>query len=50
MMVQQVVENTGCDLIVKEPVQETEPPTYEELRLLRIIDPTGIYIPRLEQK
>jgi glutaconate CoA-transferase subunit B len=46
MTVQQVVENTGCDLIVKEPVPETEPPTYEELNLLRIIDPTNIYIPK----
>lgn len=46
MTVQQVVENTGCDLIVEEPVPETEPPTHEELNLLRIIDPTGIYIPK----
>jgi glutaconate CoA-transferase subunit B len=46
MTVQQVVENTGCDLIVKEPVPETEPPTFEELNLLRAIDPHGIYIPK----
>jgi glutaconate CoA-transferase subunit B len=46
MTVQQVVENTGCDLVVKEPVPETEPPTYEELALLRAIDPTGIYLPK----
>jgi len=44
--VQQVVENTGCDLIVKELVPETEPPTYEELDLLRAIDPLGIYLPK----
>jgi glutaconate CoA-transferase subunit B len=50
MTVQQVVENTGCDLIVKEPVPETEPPTYEELGLLRVIDPEGIYIPKPKKK
>ena len=50
MTVQQVVENTGCDLIVKEPVPETEPPTYEEISLLRIIDPEGIYIPKPQKK
>lgn len=50
MTVQQVVENTGCDLIVKEPVPETEPPTYEELALLRAIDPTGIYLPKPGKK
>jgi glutaconate CoA-transferase subunit B len=43
---EQVVENTGCDLIIKEPVPETEPPTYEELKLLRAIDPMGIYLPK----
>jgi glutaconate CoA-transferase subunit B len=48
--VQQVVENTGCDLIVKEPVPETEPPTYKEIELLRAIDPQGIYIPMPEKK
>jgi hypothetical protein len=50
MMVQQVIENTGCDLIVKEPVPETEPPTHEELELLRAIDSTGIYIPKPNKK
>ncbi|MGD0027533.1 MAG: CoA-transferase [Candidatus Bathyarchaeia archaeon] len=43
---QQVVENSGFDLIVPRSVPETELPTHEELRLLREIDPTGIYIPR----
>jgi len=43
---QQVVENSGFDLIVPETVPETELPTLEELKLLREIDPTGIYIPR----
>jgi len=44
--VQQVLENTGFDLIVPKNVPTTEPPTSEELELLRAIDPTGIYIPR----
>ena len=43
---QQVVENSGFDLIVPETVPETQLPTLEELKLLREIDPTGIYIPR----
>ena len=44
--VQQVLENSGFDLIVPENVQTTELPTPEELTLLRGIDPSGIYIPR----
>jgi glutaconate CoA-transferase subunit B len=44
--VQQVLENTGFDLIVPKTVPTTEFPTYEQLALLRAIDPTGIYIPR----
>lgn len=43
---QQVVDNSGFDLIVPTGAPETELPTHEELRLLREIDPTGIYIPR----
>lgn len=43
---QQVFENTGCDLILPQKVPTTEPPTYEELKQLREIDPNGIYIPR----
>jgi glutaconate CoA-transferase subunit B len=43
---QQVQENTGFDLIIPENVPTTEPPTTEELALLRMIDPHGIYIPR----
>ncbi|MGQ9624575.1 MAG: CoA-transferase subunit beta [Candidatus Bathycorpusculaceae bacterium] len=44
--VQQVLEGSGFDLIVPRNVPTTEPPTYEELKLLREIDPHGIYIPR----
>jgi glutaconate CoA-transferase subunit B len=43
---QQVIENSGFDLIVPKNVPTTELPTPEELRLLRAIDPNGIYIPR----
>jgi len=46
--VQQVLENSGFDLIVPKNVQTTEPPTPEELELLRAIDPNGIYIPRVK--
>jgi glutaconate CoA-transferase subunit B len=45
--VHQVLGNTGFDLIVPQNVPITEPPTYEELKLLREIDPHGIYIPRI---
>lgn len=44
--VQQVLENSGFDLIVPKKVATTELPTHEELTLLREIDPNGIYIPR----
>lgn len=44
--VQQVIENSGFDLIVPRNVPTTELPTHEELSLLRVIDPNGIYIPR----
>jgi len=44
--VQQVIENSGFDLIVPRNVPTTELPTHEELSLLRAIDPNGIYIPR----
>jgi glutaconate CoA-transferase subunit B len=44
--VQQVVENSGFDLIIPKSVPTTEPPTKVELRLLGEIDPSGIYIPR----
>jgi glutaconate CoA-transferase subunit B len=43
---QHVLENTGFDLTIPESVSTTELPTYEELDILRVIDPHGIYIPR----
>ncbi len=43
--VSEVVENTGFELIVPERVERNEPPTDEELRVLREeIDPEHLYI------
>jgi len=43
--VEEVVENTSFELIIPDDVGVTEPPTEEELRLLREeIDPSGIVI------
>jgi glutaconate CoA-transferase subunit B len=45
--VQQVVDNTGFKLIVPSKVGVTEPPTKEEVRILRDeIDPAGIFVRR----
>jgi glutaconate CoA-transferase subunit B len=44
--IQQIMENSGFDLIIPKDVPTTESPTCEELALLRAIDPHGIYIPR----
>ncbi len=46
--VQQVIENSGFDLIIPPDVPTTELPTREELKLLREVDPNGIYIPRVK--
>nr|MDO8133302.1 CoA-transferase [Candidatus Njordarchaeum guaymaensis] len=44
---QQVTENTGFKLIVPSKVATTEPPTQEEVRILRDeIDPAGIFVRR----
>jgi glutaconate CoA-transferase subunit B len=43
--VEQVIENTGFELMISHDVGQNEPPTAEELRLLRQeIDPEGFYI------
>jgi glutaconate CoA-transferase subunit B len=43
--VEQVVDNTGFELLIPEKVARLEPPTSEELRLLREeIDPDRLYI------
>ncbi|MCJ7423441.1 3-oxoadipate--succinyl-CoA transferase subunit B [Candidatus Bathyarchaeota archaeon] len=46
--VDQVMENSGFDLIIPRDVPTTEAPTHDELTLLRAIDPSGIYIPRVK--
>ena len=44
MTLEQVRESTGWDLKVADEVRETEPPTDEELRLIREeLDPEGAY-------
>jgi glutaconate CoA-transferase subunit B len=44
-MVEEVLENTGFDLLMAEQIEENEPPTEEELRVLREeVDPEKIYI------
>jgi len=43
---QQVIESTEFEIIVPSKVPSTNCPNREELRLLRAIDPDGIYIPR----
>jgi glutaconate CoA-transferase subunit B len=44
--IQQIVENSGFDIILPKSASTTELPAQEELTLLRAIDPNGIYIPR----
>ncbi|MFQ5596021.1 MAG: CoA-transferase subunit beta, partial [Anaerolineae bacterium] len=42
--VEQVRENAGWDLVVADKLEITEPPTAEELRIIRVeLDPQGIY-------
>jgi glutaconate CoA-transferase subunit B len=43
--VEQVIENTGFEMLIADEVEQIEPPNEEELRTLREeIDPTGLYI------
>jgi len=43
--VEMVRENTGWDLKIAEDVRETEPPTTEEIRILREeLDPDGLFL------
>jgi glutaconate CoA-transferase subunit B len=45
--IEEIKQNTGFDVKVSPLVRETEPPTVEEIELLRKeIDPRGIYIKR----
>ncbi|MBN2489655.1 MAG: 3-oxoacid CoA-transferase [Planctomycetes bacterium] len=42
--VQQVIDNTGFELLLADPIGHNDPPTAEELALLRErIDPDGLY-------
>jgi len=42
---EQVIENTGFELLIPSEIRETIPPTDQELDLLRDeIDPDGLYI------
>ena len=41
---EQVRENVGWDLIVSDNLTETPPPTDEEIDIMRILDPVGIYL------
>lgn len=44
---QEVIENTGFELIIPQEVPVTSPPTEEELQLIREeIDPKGILLRR----
>ena len=42
--VEKVIENTGFELIIPDDVPVSDPPTEEELALLKEIDPDGIII------
>jgi glutaconate CoA-transferase subunit B len=43
--VEDVVENTGFELIIPDKVGETEPPSEQELKILREeVDPDRLYI------
>ncbi|HID96565.1 MAG TPA: CoA-transferase subunit beta [Candidatus Latescibacteria bacterium] len=47
---EEIKEKTGFELIVPEEVPETEPPTPEELRILREeVDPLGFYLLRRQR-
>lgn len=39
---EEVVEATGFELLVREPVATTRPPSEEQLRIMREIDPAGV--------
>ena len=43
--VEQMIQNTGFELLLAEKIEQTPPPTVEELCLLREeIDPQHLYI------
>lgn len=42
--IEQIKENTGWDIKVAKDVAETEPPTEEQVKLLREMDPDGVFL------
>ena len=42
--IEQIKENTSWDIKVGKDVKETEPPTVEQIKLLREMDPTGVFL------
>jgi glutaconate CoA-transferase subunit B len=40
-----VLENTGFRPLIAEKLETTTPPTEEELKILRTLDPEGLYVP-----
>jgi glutaconate CoA-transferase subunit B len=45
--VQNVIDQTGFELVIPEKVPTTTPPTTEEVRILReVVDPTGFFLVR----
>jgi glutaconate CoA-transferase subunit B len=44
--VEQIQANSGFEILIPEEVAETYPPTPEEQRILREIDPMGMVIGR----
>jgi glutaconate CoA-transferase subunit B len=46
--IDQIKENTGWDLKISPNVHQTEPPTDEEIRIIRALDPEGTFLRREE--
>jgi len=44
--VNDVLQNTGFKPLIAEKLETTTPPTEEELKILRALDPEGFYVPR----
>lgn len=42
--IEEIKANTGWDIKVSPDVKETEPPSAEQIRLLREMDPTGVFL------
>jgi len=42
--VEDVIENSSFEIIIPEKVEYTEPPTKEELKIIRELDPAGIVV------